>query len=187
MNPLLILASLGPRIITSLAGSILSQSKNPTLSKLGKDISVHKDLSSLDDVDLPQQIELRREEIKAQLKSKQIDSDNSTEVNQTYRKEIVSQDRFVRWWRPAFGWTLGLCLMFELALIPLIKITAIIYNPEISSELEVVLGSPADRQGIWFIALSVLGINVTSRTRDKIAHRTGKDPTSIIRSLFNRN
>jgi hypothetical protein len=83
-----------------------------------------------------------------------------SEINKSLRKEINSQDKFVRRMRPTFGYLMALtwaAQMFGLAYV-------IIFQTE---KAPYVLNAMASLGAIWGVGLSVLGIYVYKRSEDK--------------------
>ncbi len=109
------------------------------------------------------------------------------EHHKTYRTELISNDAFVRRWRPAFGWACVLCFIMQFLLILVGGLYAIFVVPERSGQIftgisEVVSSLVV----IWTIAFSVLGINITSRSKDKqLAAGQAPDP-GIVQSIMSK-
>ncbi len=83
-----------------------------------------------------------------------------SEINQTIRAEVESQDKFVRRMRPTFGYLMALtwaAQMFGIAYI-------IIFD---TARAGVVMAAMSSLTAIWSIGLSVLGIYVYKRSEDK--------------------
>jgi hypothetical protein len=135
-------------------------------------------------------------------KIKQIEAENIGELNKlymqtiaievqehhkTYRTELISQDAFVRRWRPGFGWACVLCFIMQFLLILVGGLYAIFVVPERSGQIftgisEVVSSLVV----IWTIAFSVLGINITSRSKDKqLAAGQAPNP-GIVQSIMSK-
>ena len=83
-----------------------------------------------------------------------------SEINQTIRAEVASQDKYVRRMRPTFGYLMALtwaAQMFGIAYI-------IIFDTDRAGAVMAAMGSLS---AIWGIGLSVLGIYVYRRSDDK--------------------
>ncbi len=83
-----------------------------------------------------------------------------SEINQTIRAEVASQDKYVRRMRPTFGYLMALtwaAQMFGIAYI-------IIFDTDQAGTIMAAMGSLS---AIWAIGLSVLGIYVYKRSDDK--------------------
>jgi len=95
----------------------------------------------------------------AQLKSEEFKVTLS-EINQTMRAEVASQDKYVRRMRPTFGYLMALtwaAQMFGIAYV-------IIFDTDRAGAVMAAMGSLS---AIWGIGLSVLGIYVYRRSDDK--------------------
>ncbi len=81
-------------------------------------------------------------------------------INTTMRIEIQSDDKFKSYWRPFFGYVLALswgCMMFA--------VTYLIFSePE---KADRVINSFASMGMMWSVALGVLGVQISSRSKDK--------------------
>jgi len=95
----------------------------------------------------------------AQLQSEEFRATLS-EINQTIRAEVASEDKYVRRMRPTFGYLMALtwaAQMFGIAYI-------IIFDTQKAGAIMAAMGSLS---AIWGIGLSVLGIYVYKRSDDK--------------------
>ena len=82
------------------------------------------------------------------------------EVNETYRAEIASDDKYVRRMRPTFGYLLGLSWAAQMLGLAYI----IVFDTEKSVG---VLSSMEALSAIWAMGLSVLGVYVYKRSEEK--------------------
>lgn len=154
-----LIGQLGIPLVTKLLGKTLSKSKEKTVSTVG---------NSLLNLTTEQSAELSASELHEQyITELRNERTLIEEVNATIRAEVNSEDKFVRRWRPAFGYCTTFCFISELVLIPVIKLILLAKNPELSSAFEEALGTPTDRATIWGFALSILGIGTVSRSNDK--------------------
>lgn len=83
-----------------------------------------------------------------------------SQVNESLRSEIASEDKFVRRMRPTFGYLMALtwaAQMFGIAYI-------IIFDTGRAGE---VMAAMSSLSAIWAVGLSVLGIYVYKRSEDK--------------------
>jgi hypothetical protein len=81
-------------------------------------------------------------------------------VNETYRLELKSGDRFVRWMRPTFGYIMAAA--FGVTMFSVCK--TILFNPQDVAE---VVGSVSELTGLFTTGLIVLGVYVHGRSREK--------------------
>ena len=105
------------------------------------------------------------------------------ETNKTARAEINSDDPYVRRWRPAFGYAVRTCFFIQVggsSLIVLLAIIAEAMNGLKPGSTVLIIQAIASMIGatvvIWGFALSILGINIHSRSQDK-AIQAGHPPS----------
>lgn len=101
----------------------------------------------------------RHAEAMAEMRLKEFETSFS-EVNQSLRAEIASEDKYVRRMRPTFGYLMAgtwAAQMFGLAYV-------IVFQTEKASYI---LEGMASLSTIWAVGLSVLGIYVYKRSEDK--------------------
>lgn len=97
-----------------------------------------------------------------------------TEINKTMRAEAAAQDPFVRRWRPSFGYVVALTWLIQAVAIA----WAMVAEPSNAANI---INAVTALTPMWGIALSILGINISSRSRDKRV-AAGQDG----RGLFDR-
>ena len=83
-----------------------------------------------------------------------------SEINQTIREEVVSQDKYVRRMRPTFGYIMAVTWAAQMLAIAYI----IIFDTQRAGFIINAIGSLS---AIWGVGLSVLGIYVYKRSEDK--------------------
>jgi len=141
-----LLASVGLPFLTRLVSDGLKSIDNPVAQAAG---------GALDEVDqalgrqeiTPEQLaEANRHVEKMAAIRAQREEAALTQVNRTMRAEVTSDDAYVRRWRPTFGYAVALTWT------------------EFAGEI---LAAMTNLSMIWGIALSILGINVAKRSRDK--------------------
>lgn len=84
-----------------------------------------------------------------------------SEVNQSLRAEVATEDKYVRRMRPTFGYLMALtwaAQMFAVAYV-------IVFETD---KAGVVLAAMGSLSAIWAVGLSVLGIYVYKRSEDKL-------------------
>lgn len=89
-------------------------------------------------------------------------------VNNTMRTEANSFDAFVRRWRPFYGYCLAVTWTIQMILTT-IYIGNALTNPEINfaAAIAPLVSVYTILAGMWTVALTVLGVSVHSRTKDK--------------------
>ncbi|MCB1531721.1 MAG: ribokinase [Alphaproteobacteria bacterium] len=88
------------------------------------------------------------------------DAAKLSEINQSLRAEIVSEDQYVRRMRPTFGYFMAVTWAAQMMGIAYV----IVFDTERSGE---VLNAMSSLSAIWAVGLSVLGIYVYKRSEDK--------------------
>ena len=88
------------------------------------------------------------------------------EINATMRAEAASGDRYVRCWRPTFGYAVALTWTATMVAVSWL----IIAEP---AQAPAVIAALVNTSPIWGIALSVLGVSVVKRSQDKALIRQG--------------
>ena len=107
------------------------------------------------------------------------------EVNATMRAETQSDDKFTRRWRPFFGYVTAVTWGLQATAIAFAIVWATL-TPDQSAAIFAGLSALMGAMTVmWGIALSVLGIGVVQRSRDK-AVAAGQAPPSMVEALFNR-
>lgn len=102
---------------------------------------------------LAHEVELAREETR-----------QLAEINATMRVEASSDDRFVRRWRPTFGYAVAFTWTATMAAMA----WAIVADP---AQAPAIISALVNTAPIWGVALGVLGVAVVKRSQDK-ARRT---------------
>lgn len=82
------------------------------------------------------------------------------EVNKTMRAEAASNDAYVRRWRPTFGYLTAIAWIIQCVAIA----WSIVATPE---QAGVVAQAVTALTPMWGIALAMLGVNASCRSRDK--------------------
>lgn len=98
-----------------------------------------------------------------------------TEINKTMRVEAAANDGFVRRWRPTFGYMVALTWLIQSVAIA----WAMVGSPENAAAL---INAVTALTPMWGIALSILGINISSRSRDKRVN-AGQDGRGLLDKL----
>lgn len=83
-----------------------------------------------------------------------------TEINESLRAEIISQDLYIRRMRPTFGYIMAFTWALQMMAISFI----VIFDTE---KVAIVLEGIAGLSTIWAVGLSVLGVYVYKRSEDK--------------------
>lgn len=100
------------------------------------------------------------------------------EVNKTMRAEAASNDAYVRRWRPTFGYLTAMAWVIQCGAIAWSIVTA----PE---QAGVVAQAVTALTPMWGVALAMLGINTTCRSRDKQV-AAGQQPSGFMDAVVKR-
>jgi hypothetical protein len=81
-------------------------------------------------------------------------------VNATFQAEVKSEDKYVRRWRPTFGYAVTLTWVITWCAVVWVIVIETDKAPEVISALTATAM-------MWSVALAVLGVNVYKRSQDK--------------------
>ncbi len=109
----------------------------------------------------------------------QSDTARLVAINTTMVAESKSSDKFVRRWRPTFGYMIALTWLIQMTALGIVMVNT-------PADAPAVINSMASLSFMWGIALSVLGINVSKRSQDKALAAGHAPDKSIVRSLTDR-
>jgi hypothetical protein len=179
------LAQLGLPLLVKLVGGALGKIDNPiakTASAALADVGTAIGTKTI----TPEQLAEGNRHIEALDKTESEDFQTAlSEVNATIRAEAQSEDAFTRRWRPFFGYVAAATWGLQAAAIAF----AIAYATAVPGRAADILPALAQLMGamtvMWGIALSVLGIQVVQRSRDK-AVAAGSAPPTFIEMLMAR-
>lgn len=170
-----------PVLGTLLGGPVGAAAGSLVSSVLGVDNSpdeVHKALEA----DPNLLLKLREAEIQQQTQLQQLmvesETQRLTQVNETIRAELASGDKFKSYWRPLFGYIMGI----SWGAIMLATTYQIVFSPQQASTTISALGGLST---LWGIGLAVLGINVWKRSDDK-AIAFGQQREGIMSAVATR-
>jgi len=159
MIPALI-AQIGLPLLMKAVGAGLSRLDNPVAEAASKalgEVEGALATSSIDPEKLAAAEETARLRLEAELAH---DQRVLTEVNRSLRMEIASSDPYVRRMRPTFGYIMALSWAAQMGAIAWV----IAVEPAQAAN---VLAAMASLGTIWTVGLSVLGIYVYKRSREK--------------------
>jgi hypothetical protein len=155
-----ILTKVGFPVILEIVRRSLEKIDNPVAQNAAKALNEFEAAIAGGLISPDQMAEANRHAEKmAELKSKEFEAVLS-EVNQSLRAEVASNDAYVRRMRPTFGYLMAMtwaAQMFAAAYV-------IIFETE---KAPLILQSMGSLSAIWAVGLSVLGIYVYKRSEDK--------------------
>lgn len=104
-------------------------------------------------------------------------------INATMQVEYTSGDKFVRRWRPFFGYMTAITWAVQMSALSWV----IVDQPD---KAGAVITAASGLTGMWGIALAVLGVYIKKRSDDKQVAAGQTPPNGVfqsISSIFNRN
>lgn len=137
---------------------------------LGVDNSPEAVMTALDDPKAILALKKAKLESDTQITLAYIASENEKLkiVNNTMQTEANSFDAFVRRWRPFYGYCLAVTWTIQMVLTT-IYIGSALTNPEVdfAAAIAPLVSVYTILAGMWTVALTVLGVSVHNRTKDK--------------------
>jgi hypothetical protein len=178
MLPALI-ASIGLPILTRVVGAALGRIDNPVAKAASDALTSAGAAMDKSDISPDQLREANRHiEQMAVLESNETRA-ALTQINETFRAEVRSDDPYVRRWRPTFGYAVALTWVLQVGAL----VYAIVRHPE---QAGAIIAAMASLSFIWGIALSVLGVNAVKRSQDKLLAAGQPPEPSLIGALVKR-
>lgn len=154
------LSKIGLPILIEFVARALSRIDHPVAQNAGKALEEVEGALAGGLISPEQMIEANRHaEEMARINIQQYETSLS-EINQSLRAEIASQDLYIRRMRPTFGYIMAFtwaAQMFAVAFVVVFDTTNVGH----------VLAGMASLSTIWAVGLSVLGIYVYKRSEDK--------------------
>lgn len=155
-----LLAQIGIPVLISIFSEVLSGSNNPVAKGAGKALEDLNDALKRGEVSPQELSELNRHtENLAKLKSEEYRAQVS-EINQSLRAEVASNDPYVRRMRPTFGYLMAITWAAQMLALAWV----ILDDP---SNASLIMEGFESLGLIWTVGLSVLGIYVYKRSEDK--------------------
>lgn len=156
-----ILGKIGLPIIVKYLGKALCSLNNDSARQAGAllgdvDSAIQNRQISLDELKEANRHLEKSQEIEAELDDKTLNT-----IHQTIRQEMGAADKFVRFWRPAFGYSVALAWLMNMFTICWVVLSGSPNAPEIILSL-------VETTSLWAVALGVLGVSVVKSNSDKI-------------------
>lgn len=153
--------------IGAIISSALGTDNNP--DAIYKELTSNPDaILKLRELEFTHKMELEKLYINA-------DTQRLKTVNDTMRSEYQSEDKYVKRWRPTFGYA----MVFTWSITWLALCYVIIWDTDKAAAVITALTGTAM---MWSIALAVLGVNVHQRSKDKQT-MAGFQPKTILEQL----
>lgn len=155
-----VLGKIGLPILVKFIGRALLGMNNDVARQAGNllgevDSAIQKQQISLDELK-----EANRHVEKSLEIESEVDEKTLSTIHQTIRQELTSEDRFVRFWRPAFGYSVALAWLLNMFTICYVVLSDNPKAPEIITAM-------VETTSLWGIALGVLGISVVKSSSEK--------------------
>ncbi|MBI1301354.1 MAG: ribokinase [Alphaproteobacteria bacterium] len=154
------LSQVGLPFLVTLLGGVLSKIDNPVAKSASEALGQVDELLRTGGISPEQLAEANRHAEKMAEIEIQNYQTTLSEINQSLRAEIASDDQYVRRMRPTFGYLMAgtwAAQMFGIAYV-------IIFETD---KAGVVMAAMGNLSAIWAVGLSVLGIYVYKRSDDK--------------------
>lgn len=160
-----VLGKIGLPLLIKFVSSSLVSMNSDVAKKAGSalfevDSAIQKQQISLEQLKEANRHVEKLEEIEAGVDDKTLST-----IHQTIRQELNSEDRFVRFWRPAFGYSVAFSWLMNMLTICYVVVSNNPKAPEIIMSL-------VETTSLWGIALGVLGISVVKSSKDKSLENT---------------
>ncbi len=155
-----LLSKIGLPVLVAIVGSVLGEIDNPAAKSASRALEKVDEALKNGGISPEQLAEANRHTEKMaslEMESYQL---NLSEINQSLRAEIASEDKYVRRMRPTFGYLMAFtwaAQMFGIAYV-------IMFDTD---KAGVVMAAMGNLSAIWAVGLSVLGIYVYRRSDDK--------------------
>lgn len=171
-----ILSKIGLPLLLKFVGSSLGSINNDIAQKAGLALSDVENAISSEQIPLEELKEANRHLEKSQEIENSLDIRTLELIHDTMRGELKSEDRFVRFWRPAFGYSVALSWLMTMAAICYLAAGSNPRAPELINAL-------VETTSLWGIALGVLGISVVKSANGKNVSGSDKTLSKIINKL----
>lgn len=155
-----ILGKIGLPVFVKFVSSSLGSINNDLAQKAVRALSDVDTAISSEQISLAELKEANRHLEKSQELENSLDSSTLQLIHETMRGELRSEDRFVRFWRPAFGYSVALSWLLCMLTLCYVIISGNPRAPEIIMAL-------VETTSLWGIALGVLGISVVRNGEGK--------------------
>lgn len=165
-----LLSKIGLPILVRFVSSTLGKLDNSAARRASSALFEVSDAIKKEEISLEQLVEVNRNVERLQEIENEFDAKTLSIVNETIRQELASEDRFVRFWRPAFGYSVALAWLLNMATICYVVVADYDNATEIINSL-------VETTSLWSVALGVLGVSVVKRSQEKQGHH-GEDMLS---------
>lgn len=178
--PLLGTALGGP--LGGVAGAVIASALNVEPTPDAVEAALTADpaaLARLREVEISNQTELQKALLEAE-------TNRLATVNATMQMEAASADPYVRRWRPTFGYVMAGAWALQSLTIFFAALYAVVFAPTLAGPIMAAIAETLDTLTTqWLIGLTVLGVAVVQRGKDK-SEADGGEASPLMDSLLAR-
>ncbi len=156
-----ILGKIGLPIIVKYLGKALGALNNDSARQAGILLGDVDSAIQSRQISLEELKEANRHLEKTQELENELDDKTLSTLHETIRQEMGATDKFVRFWRPAFGYSVAIAWLMNMFTICWVILSENPKAPEIITAL-------VETTSLWAIALGVLGVSVVKSGSEKI-------------------
>lgn len=171
-----VLGKIGLPLLMKFVSSGLAKIDVETAQNAVKALSDVSGEIKAEKISLEQLAEANRHAEREQEIENEYDGKTLAVINETIRQELASEDRFVRFWRPAFGYSVALAWLMTMFTICYVVLA------DYENAAEIIM-SLVETTSLWSVALGVLGISVVKRSQEKQSRRGENTVSKIINKL----
>lgn len=171
-----VLGKIGLPILLKFVRSGLSKINSSTAQNAVSALSEVSAAIKSEKISVSELIEANRHAEKLQEIENEYDSQTLSVINETIRQELSSEDRFVRFWRPAFGYSVALAWLLNMATICYVVIA------DYPNATEIIM-SMVETTSLWSVALGVLGVSVVKRSQEKQSRKSEDVLSKVVNKI----
>jgi len=155
-----LLSTIGLPVLMRILSEALGGIDNPVMRGASEALSQAENAWREGRISLEQRSEANRHA--ERIAEIELEKHNSSlsEINNTMRQELASEDKYVRRMRPTFGYVMAVTWGAQMLAIAYV----LIFD---TAKAAIILNGMASLSAIWAVGLSVLGIYVYKRSEDK--------------------
>lgn len=181
-------AGAAPLLGSALGGPAGGAVGSMIASALGTEDDPEAIQAALDDPEAAAKLKALEQEHQRELRRMMLEAETQrlTQVSETMRAEYAQEDRYVKRWRPTFGY--AMCLTWTVQVIGSVAgiVYAVVANPENAGDILTAIGDAnAATVPMWSVALAVIGVSVHQRSRDKQV-AAGQSPGGMVQAIAGR-
>ncbi len=163
-----LITSIGLPILMRIVSEALGQINNPIAKGASEALDQFGEAWHQGQISSEDQAEANRHaERMAELEFQRYET-GLTQVNDTMRKELASEDKYVRRMRPTFGYIMAVTWGFQMLAIAYVIVVD-------TARAGIILNAMSSLSAIWGVGLSVLGVYVYKRSEEKKLQNPSKE------------